>query len=134
MGHLPGFRPNYLKRMTDDFEKLESAVALSSGRTIGGELGFTYPAVLDVIRLCTANAIAVLGSELLEVLPDGYDTQAISPYRVRMDDHTWGEFVQLNNNQAEEFVRQNPAGDDHIYLLTTSSCREFAALRKSTLG
>lgn len=120
--------------MTDDFEQLESAIALSNGRTIGGELGFTYPSVLEAIRLCTANDIAVLGSELLEVLPTGYDTKAISPYRFPMDDHTWDEFVQLNNSGAEEFVRQNPAGDDHIYLLTTSSRREFAALKKSTLS
>jgi hypothetical protein len=115
--------------MTDDFEQLESVVALSSGRTVGGELGFTYPAVLDAIELCTANEIAVLGSELFEVHPEGYRTQAISPYRVPMDNHTWQEFVQLNNGQAKQFVLQNPAGDDHIYLLTTSSCREFAALK-----
>jgi hypothetical protein len=116
--------------MTDDFEQLESAIALSSGKTVGGELGFTYPAVLEAIKLCTANEIAVLGSELFAVLPEGYHTQAISPYRVAKDNYTWREFVQLNNDRAEEFVLKNPAGDDHIYLLTTASSREFAALRK----
>ena len=33
--------------------------------------------------------------------------------------------MNANNRLAEEFVRLNPTGDDHVYVLTTESWREF---------
>ena len=42
---------------------------------------------------------------------------------VQSDD--WSEYVRYNNALAEECVRRNPRGDEHVYLLTASSWREF---------
>jgi hypothetical protein len=42
----------------------------------------------------------------------------------------WPEYVKENNVHAEEFVRQNPAGDDHVYVLTTSSWRELGKIKE----
>jgi hypothetical protein len=42
----------------------------------------------------------------------------------------WLEYARVNNAQAEEFVKQNPAGDDHVYVLTTCSWRELGHIKK----
>jgi hypothetical protein len=36
----------------------------------------------------------------------------------------WIDYVKANNSLAEQFVLNNPSGDDHAYVLTTSSWRE----------
>ena len=40
------------------------------------------------------------------------------------------EYAKRNNIQAVEFVRQSPAGDDHVYVLTTSSWRELGKIKE----
>jgi hypothetical protein len=116
-----------------DFEAIPAVKTKAAG-AIGDELTFTYPEVLDVIALCSVNQIAVLGIELMKLFSDGlYRTGGLSVYDLSIgkDPETiqqWPEYVQKNNAQAEEFVRQNPAGDDHVYVLTTSSWRELGQL------
>lgn len=117
------------QEMTRDFALVESIVRLSTGRTLGGELAFTYPSVLDVIRICTKEALAVLGVEVFLVTPEGYFTEALSTYDLLLGESAWSDFVDANNGFADQFVRQNPAGDDHMYLLTVSSHREVKARR-----
>jgi hypothetical protein len=39
------------------------------------------------------------------------------------------DYVKANNALAEEFVRLNPTGDDHVYVLTTVSWREFQEMK-----
>jgi len=101
-----------------------------------GELTFAYPEVLDVIQLCYAKQIAVLGVELFKVREDGlYQTEKLTDYDLRMkqDPSTqqeWPEYVRANNARAEEFVKENPAGDDHVYVLTTSSWRELGRIKE----
>jgi hypothetical protein len=121
--------------MTSDFGKIPSIASFACGKTVGGELAFTFPAVSEVIRLCTGNEIAVLGVEILEVRDDGYYTKHLSIYDQELTDcprqrQEWGHYVAQNNALAEEFVGRNPTGDDHIYVLTTSSWEEFGQAQK----
>ena len=120
--------------MTSDLEKLESIVRAACGKTIGGELAFTSPEVSEVIGRCTENNIAVLGVELFEVRPTGYFTKNLSVYDQQMGSgpkqHArWADYVRANNVLAEEFVKRNPSGDDHVYVLTTASWREFQEIK-----
>jgi hypothetical protein len=116
--------------MTSDLEQVESIARVASGRTRGNELAFTFPEVSDVIRRCSENEIAVLGVEVFEVRPTGYVTKKLSVYDQQMgrgpeQREGWADYVKANNALAEEFVGLNPSGDDHVYVLTTASWREF---------
>jgi hypothetical protein len=120
--------------MTSDLEQVESIARAASGRTIGNELAFTFPEVSEVIRRCTENEIAVLGVEVFEVRPTGYLTKKLSDYDQQMGSgpkqrEGWADYVKANNILAEEFVRLNPSGDDHVYVLTTTSWREFQEMK-----
>lgn len=121
--------------MTTDFEMLAPIATAASGKMDDGELLFTFPEVLEVIKVCTAKQIAVLGLELFEVRSEGYDTKKLSGYDQQMNRgpeklEGWPDYVRKNNALAEEFVRTNPTGDDHVYVLTTSSWREFCVIQE----
>jgi hypothetical protein len=119
-----------------DFGAIPAVVEKSAGTFGDNELSFAFPEVLEVIQLCSAKQIAVLGVELFKVRSDGlYQTEKLTDYDLRMkqDPSTpqeWLEYVSTNNAKAEEFVRQNPAGDDHVYVLTTASWRELAHIKE----
>jgi hypothetical protein len=120
--------------MTSDLAQVESIVRAASGKTMGDELAFTFPEVAEVIKRCTENQIAVLGVELFEVRPTGYLTKNLSDYDQRMGSGPkqqagWADYVRANNLLAEEFVKLHPTGDDHIYVLTTASLREFLEMK-----
>jgi hypothetical protein len=118
-----------------DFEGILAAKSKAAG-AIGNELTFTFPEVLDVIALCSANQIAVLGLELLKLCSDGlYRTEGLSVYDLSIGNdpatiQEWPGYVRRNNVQAEEFARRNPAGDDHVYVLTTSTWRELGKIKE----
>ena len=121
--------------MTNDFETIPSIASRASGKTVGEELAFTFPEVSKVIRMCTMNEIAVLGVEIFEVRAGGYFTKNLSVYDQHMksnleEKHQWTGYVGENNALAEEFIRLNPKGDDHIYVLTASSWREFCKVQE----
>ena len=122
--------------MIDDFEQITGVSAAAIGK-VGDELTFPYPEVLSVIELCSTNQIAVLGVELFLVKADGHYASGSSAYHIgekqrwpAVDLKVWPEYVRYNNGLAEEFVRQNPLGDDHVYVLSTSSWSEFLGLQK----
>lgn len=120
--------------MKSDFELIQPIGDAAVGRT-GDELTFTFPEVLEVIRLCTVNEIAVLGVEIFEVRADGYATKNLSIYDQQIkrgpeQKQGWAAYVQENNSYADEFIRLNPTGDDHVYVLTTSSWREFCEIQR----
>jgi hypothetical protein len=121
--------------MKSDFELIQPIADAAVGRT-GNELTFTFPQVMEVVQLCTINQIAVLGVELFEVRADGYCTKRLSTYdqgllgRQDVKPADWDEYVRKNNSFAEEFIRKNPAGDDHVYILTNSSWREFCKIQE----
>jgi hypothetical protein len=121
--------------MTSDFEMLPGIATVANGRMDDGELLFTFPEVLEVLKVCTAKQIAVLGLELFEVRSEGYYTKKLSGYDQQMNrgpeaPEGWPDYVRTSNNLAENFVRANPTGDDHVYVLTTSSWREFCAIQE----
>ncbi len=118
--------------MKNDLERVPTIVAAARG-AVGDELAFTYPEVLEVIRLCTASGIAVLGVEVFVVRPEGFQTEHLSIYDQHMKQGAevqkseWINYVAENNRDADEFVRLHPSGDDHVYVLTTASWAEFCA-------
>lgn len=122
--------------MTQDFEQIPGVASAVIGK-VGDEPTFPFPEVLEVIKLCSANQIAILGVELFLVKPDGYYASGCSDYDLKekqswplVRQADWPEYVRYNNALAEECVRRNPLGDDHVYVLTTSSWREFCEIQK----
>ncbi len=115
----------------NDIESISAIVSIANDKSVSGELGFSYPDVLEAIRLCTVNSIAVLGVELFQVRGELFDTIKMSGYELPdpRQDH-WSDYVAANNALAEEFVKLNPSGDDHIYVLTSSSWQEFCKVQE----
>jgi hypothetical protein len=111
--------------MTNDIETIGSIVSVANEKSVSGELAFSYPNVLEAIKLCTINGIAVLGVELFQVRDESFETKKMSGYDLPDPEESWGNYVAANNSLAEEFVRLNPSGDDHVYVLTSSSWSEF---------
>ena len=95
------------------------------GQTKGGEAAFIYPNVLDAITWCTEHAIAVLGVELFVGPLDGFFTDALSSYEFVAVGKSWSAFVEDNNRSAAQFVNEHRSGDNHFYVLTTSSQQEL---------
>ena len=117
--------------MINDIERISAIVSIANNKSVSGELGVAYPDVFEAIRLCTVNSIAVLGVELFQVRGELFDTIKMSGYELAdpRQDH-WSDYMAANNALAEEFVKLNPAGDDHIYVLTGSSWREFCEVQE----
>ena len=121
--------------MTADFLLIPTIAAATAG-LLGTEPMFTFPKVSQVIKLCSAHQIAVLGVELFLVETGGYRASGCSDYDLRLasvwagvETENWEGYVAVNNSMAEDYICQNPAGDDHVYILTTASLREFRGIR-----
>jgi hypothetical protein len=119
-----------------DFEHIQEIADAAIG-SVGDELTFPFPEVLRIIELCSQNEIAVLGVELFLVKLDGYYASGCSDYDLQEKDKwptvvlaDWPEYVRYNNILAQECVRRNPLGDEHVYVLTTASWREFGEIQK----
>jgi hypothetical protein len=122
--------------MTQDFELIPSVVHLVSDNATG-ELAFTFPDVIEVIRLCTANQIAVLGMEIFLIKEAKYYASGCSTYDLQITRKwpqvqisEWHQYVAENNALAENSVESNPKGDEHVYILTTASWREFCGIQE----
>jgi hypothetical protein len=122
--------------MTRDFEQVPRVKAAAIGK-VGEELSFSFPEVLAVIHACSRNDIAVLGVELFLVKSDGYQASGCSDYDLQerqrwpmVQPADWPEHARYNNALAEECVRRNPYGDDHVYVLTAVSWREFSQIQR----
>jgi hypothetical protein len=122
--------------MTQDFELIPPIADLVSDKTTG-EPAFTFPDVIEVIRLCTANQIAVLGVEIFLINEANYYASGCSTYDLQISRRwpevpisEWHRYVAENNSLAENSVRSNPTGDDHLYILTTASRSEFCKLKE----
>jgi hypothetical protein len=122
--------------MRQDFEEIPAVAKAAIGKC-GDELTFPFPEILEVIDLCTRNRIAVLGVEVFLVKNNGYHAWGCSDYDIGITRKwrtvsaiDWDEYVNENNKLAEEGVRRRPVGDDHVYILTTTSLNEHAALQE----
>jgi hypothetical protein len=74
--------------MISDLQTVEQIVAIAHGKTMGDELGFAFPDVLEAIKLCTVHRIAVLGVEIFLVRGETYETIRMSAYEI--EDQEWG--------------------------------------------
>ena len=107
--------------LPDDLKK----AAIPCGR----ELVLPYTEALDAIAIATVHLIAVLGLESFEVQRDGLQVVDYSGY-----DHyiaftgDWRAFVVANNAQAERWIKEHRLGENHGYILTSTSYTEFLAL------
>lgn len=122
--------------MTRDFEQIPGVASAAISKA-GDEPTFPFPEVLEVIELCSAKQIAVLGVELFLLKLDAYYASGCSDYDLQ-EKHRWPtvsladwpEYVKYNNALAAQVVRSNPLGDDHVYVLTTASWREFCKIHR----
>ncbi|MCC6487559.1 MAG: hypothetical protein IT364_08655 [Candidatus Hydrogenedentes bacterium] len=105
---------------------------LGRARRNENEFVFPYPDVLEVIRLATAHSVAILGVEMFEV-SDCLQVQDYSGYEFASGSD-WQEFVRANNDAALEFVHSHPGGEEHGYIVTAASEREFRRLGSSGTG
>jgi hypothetical protein len=122
--------------MISSIEAIPSIASRAAGKTPGGELIFTFPEVLEVVKLCSANEIAVLGVEIFRVTASGYSASGSSDYDLQLTRKwltvrptDWRQYVSEANELAEKTVSRNPVGDEHVYVLTAASWSEFSTIQ-----
>jgi hypothetical protein len=122
--------------MKSAIETVEAIAARANGRDPGGDLVFTFPEVIEVIELCAANQIAVLGVEVFLLKNSLFYASGCSTYDIELSKRwpnvrksDWEKYVADNNRHAEEFVRLDPRGDDQVYVLTSASWEEHEEIR-----
>jgi hypothetical protein len=96
---------------------------------IGNELILSHEDGLTAIAIATEHQIAVLGFELGEVLDDGFRVVDYSGYEYKFSG-AWDAFVRTNNGEAERWSKEHRLGQNHGYIVTSTSEREFANLRQ----
>jgi hypothetical protein len=102
------------------------------GRSLwcGDELVLPYAEALSVIGTATEHQIAVLGLEAFEVQKEGLltvhlaDASAYTPFT-----GDWKVYVATMNAEAERWLKEHRLGENHGYILTSASEREFALLK-----
>ena len=92
------------------------------------EFVFPYPEVISVIRIASEHEIAILGVEAFEVRTDGLKVVDYSGYEFQFTGD-WQAFVKTNNAEAARFIEAHRLGENHGYILTSASSREFASLK-----
>ena len=116
MGELESILPEDLKR-----------AAISSG----SELVLPYAEALGAIRMATERQIAILGLEGFEVQKEGLLTVDYTGYsRWLAPEEAWGLYVAAMNTEAERWIKEHRLGENHGYILTSASEKEFASLRR----
>jgi|SRR5580704_12966377 hypothetical protein len=114
----------------DDFDAILSPEISATAVRSGNEWLIPLPQTKVAIGLATKHQIAVLGVEVLRVLPDGLGVEGYSGYEFRVEDD-WVKFVSRNNEAAFQYVVEHEFGNGYGYVLTTTSAKEFEALRES---
>jgi len=102
--------------MTSDFEQIPAIIDAAVGKP-GSEFNFPFPEVLEVIRLCTINKIAVLGVEIFLVRNDrlyasgcsDYDLQITRKWNeVKID--AWDQYVEEEQCASLGMCAPQPSG------------------------
>jgi hypothetical protein len=96
-----------------------------------GEIILPYAEALAAIEIATKHKIAILGVDSHEVRADGILTVGL------LDDSgatkhvgDWNAFVHRLNVAARDWLTAHPLGENHGYILTSTSKAEFDALRR----
>ncbi|MGH7868676.1 MAG: hypothetical protein ACREP9_13865 [Candidatus Dormibacteraceae bacterium] len=121
MGDLERILPEDLKRQ---------ALTLGSNRTSPStELVLPYADALRAVAIAAEHEIAVLGLEAFEVQKDGLltvglaDASSYVPFT-----GNWKAYVATINAEAERWLNEHRLGENHGYILTSTSQMEFAML------
>jgi len=118
MGELEKLLPEELNR-----------IAISSG----SEFVLPYVEALAAIKVATEHQIAILGLEAFEVQKEGLLTVDYTGYsRWLAPKEAWSAYVDAMNAEAERWIREHRLGENHGYILTSASEKEFEALRRQS--
>jgi hypothetical protein len=93
---------------------------------IGNELILSYEDALAAVGIATEFQIAVLGFDSGEVLGDGFKILDYTGYdRDIPFEGDWKTYVSAMNVEAEHWIKGHQVGENHGYILTSASAREF---------
>jgi hypothetical protein len=100
--------------------------ALASGK----ELVLPFGEALAAITIATNHQIAVLGLDAFEVRKDGLQTVYLADAsRYISFSGDWRAYVMNINAEATRWLAEHRLGENHGYILTSTSEREFSALK-----
>ena len=111
-----------------DFDAILPSEISSAAVRTGNEWMIPLPQAKEAISLATKRGIAVLGVEIFRVSNGGLITEGYSGYEFKLGDD-WVKFVSSNNEAALRYVVEHEFGSGYAYILTTTSAREFEALK-----
>jgi len=115
MGELERLLPDHLK-----------SGAVSSGH----ELALPYAEALRAIGIATEHQIAILGLEAFQVQKEGLLTVDYTGYdRDIPFTGDWKAYVAAMNAEAERWIKEHRLGENHGYILSSTSQKEFASLK-----
>jgi len=103
------------------------------GTWCGNELLLPYEEALQAIAVASQHRIAILGFEAFEIKRDGLLTVDLADAS-RDTNFTgdWPAYVATMNAEGERWLRQHRLGENHGYILTSASQKEFEALGRRT--
>ena len=115
----------------DDLEYILPEELKNCALALGNELVLPHAEALAAIVIATNHQIAVLGLDAFEVQKEGLRTIYLgdgSRYIPFTDN--WRAYVAHLNGEAERWLKEHRLGENHGYILTSASEREFADLKK----
>lgn len=105
------------------------------GTWCGNELVLPYHEALQAIAVANQQQIAILGFEAFEITDDGLLTVDMADASSHINfTGDWATYVSEINAEGERWIRNHRLGENHGYILTSASEKEFASLKvpKST--
>ena len=108
----------------NDLDPLLPASVKTIGTPAGNEWVLTFEGAEQAIQIATANSIAVLGVELVQILTGGLGVEDYSGYEFSVDDD-WPNWVDRNNQAAIDWIRERKHGGNYGYILTSASESEL---------
>ena len=119
------------EEIVDELDRILPDEIKKRGTSWGNELVLPYDEALQAIAVATQHQIAILGFEAFEITSEGLltvDMADASSYVPFTGD--WKAYLNKMNQEGERWIRQHRFGEDHGYILTSASEKEFASLRR----
>ena len=120
--------PADAKQLARELDRLLPEEMKGRALAIGNELIVPYEDALAAIAIATQHNIAVLGFESGEVQDNGFQVLGYNGYDYKFQED-WKGYVLWNNNAAELWIRANRLGQNHGYIITSVSEREFCRMQ-----